>query len=139
MFSLRPVLLISLVLIIITCASCSPQLTKIIPPVLKPTSSPCCLPQSPRAITLAPKPIASSCGTFPSGKPMPVGNIPGWRQVFADDFNGTTLNTSNWYPYSGQPGGGFRPGGGTPHPCRKETACLLSRVTKTLLPNQVYL
>ena len=36
---------------------------------------------------------------------MPVGNIPGWRQVFADDFNGTTLNTSNWYPYSGQPGG----------------------------------
>jgi beta-glucanase (GH16 family) len=36
---------------------------------------------------------------------MPAGDIPGWHQVFADDFNGTTLNTSNWYPYSGQPGG----------------------------------
>ncbi len=36
---------------------------------------------------------------------MPVGDIPGWRQVFADDFNGAALNTSNWHPYSGQPGG----------------------------------
>ena len=37
---------------------------------------------------------------------MPVGNIPGWRQVLADDFNGSSLNTSNWYPYaSSQPGG----------------------------------
>ncbi len=50
---------------------------------------------------------------------MPVGNIPGWRQVFADDFNGTTLNTSNWYPYSGQPGGGFgRVGGSLTRGCR---------------------
>src|SRR5207245_2889251 len=23
----------------------------------------------------------------PSGEPMPVGDIPGWHQVFADDFN----------------------------------------------------
>jgi beta-glucanase (GH16 family) len=36
---------------------------------------------------------------------MPIGDIPGWHQVFADDFNGTTLNASNWGPYSGQPGG----------------------------------
>jgi beta-glucanase (GH16 family) len=36
---------------------------------------------------------------------MPVGDIAGWHHVFADDFNGTTLNTSNWGPYSGQPGG----------------------------------
>ena len=36
---------------------------------------------------------------------MPVGDIPGWHQVFADHFNGTTLNASNWYAYSGQPSG----------------------------------
>ncbi len=35
---------------------------------------------------------------------MPIGDIPGWHQVFADDFNGTTLNTSHWGAYSGQPG-----------------------------------
>jgi beta-glucanase (GH16 family) len=46
-----------------------------------------------------------SCATSPSGQAMPVGDIPGWHQVFADDFKGTTLNTSNWGPYSGQPGG----------------------------------
>ena len=45
------------------------------------------------------------CATSPSGQAMPIGDIPGWHQVFADDFNGTTLNTSNWGPYSGQPGG----------------------------------
>ena len=45
------------------------------------------------------------CATSPSGQAMPVGDIPGWHQVFADDFSGTTLNTSNWGPYSGQPGG----------------------------------
>ena len=26
-------------------------------------------------------------GTSPSGEPMPVGDIPGWHQIFADDFN----------------------------------------------------
>ncbi len=36
---------------------------------------------------------------------MPSGDIPGWHQVFADDFNGTTLDTSNWGAYYGQPGG----------------------------------
>ena len=36
---------------------------------------------------------------------MPSGDIAGWHQVFADDFNGTTLNASNWGAYSGQPGG----------------------------------
>lgn len=38
-------------------------------------------------------------------KPMPVGDIPGWRQVFADDFNGRTLDNSKWRLYWGQPGG----------------------------------
>ncbi len=85
MFPFRPVLLICLILIIMICISCSPQLT--------------------RTITRDAKPTSSSCGTLPSGQAMPLGDIPGWHQVFADDFSGTTLNTSNWYPYSGQPGG----------------------------------
>lgn len=85
MFSLRPVFLIRLTLIVMICISCSPQI--------------------PGTITGAAKPTASSCGTSPSGKPMPVGDIVGWHQVFTDDFTGTRLNTSNWDPYSGQPGG----------------------------------
>ncbi len=46
-----------------------------------------------------------SCQASSSGQSMPTGDIPGWHQVFADDFNSTKLNTSNWYPYSGQPSG----------------------------------
>ena len=38
-------------------------------------------------------------------EPMPVGNIPGWRQVFTDDFNGRTLDSSKWRLYWGKPGG----------------------------------
>ena len=99
MFPFRPVLLICLILIIMICISCSPQLT--------------------RTITRDAKPTSSSCGTLPSGQAMPLGDIPGWHQVFADDFSGTTLNTSNWYPYSGQPGGGFgRVGGSLTRGCR---------------------
>ena len=40
---------------------------------------------------------------------MPTGDIPGWHQVFADNFTGTTLDRSKWRVYSGQPGGD--PGG----------------------------
>jgi beta-glucanase (GH16 family) len=40
---------------------------------------------------------------------MPVGDLPGWTQVFADDFDGTSLDMSKWYLYYGQPGGD--PGG----------------------------
>ncbi|HEV7194824.1 MAG TPA: glycoside hydrolase family 16 protein [Pedococcus sp.] len=40
---------------------------------------------------------------------MPAGDVPGWHQVFADDFNGTSLDASKWNRYSGQPGGD--PGG----------------------------
>ncbi len=36
---------------------------------------------------------------------MPVGDPPGWHQVFADDFSGLALNTNLWRTYSGQPGG----------------------------------
>lgn len=45
----------------------------------------------------------------PSGEAMPIGNLPGWTQVFTDDFRGSFLNRSAWGPYSGMPGGD--PGG----------------------------
>lgn len=41
--------------------------------------------------------------------PMPTGDPPGWHRVFADDFNGSTLDPNLWRKYSGQPGGD--PGG----------------------------
>jgi beta-glucanase (GH16 family) len=47
-------------------------------------------------------------GASPSGVPMPTGNIPGWKQTFADDFTSGNLE-DRWYNYNGQPGGD--PGG----------------------------
>jgi hypothetical protein len=41
----------------------------------------------------------------PSGVAMPVGNKPGWKQVFKDDFKGTELD-SKWDKYNGVVGGG---------------------------------
>jgi beta-glucanase (GH16 family) len=58
---------------------------------------------APAAGTIA----ASAAG--PSGVRMPVGDLPGWHQVFADDFTGSTLNTGLWRLYWGEPGGD--PGG----------------------------
>jgi beta-glucanase (GH16 family) len=43
----------------------------------------------------------------PSGVVMPVGDLPGWHQTFADDFTGGL--DSHWGAYTGQPGGD--PGG----------------------------
>jgi hypothetical protein len=56
-----------------------------------------------------PTPSPSSLAADPSGVPIPTGNIPGWREVFSDDFTGSSLNQRDWGPYSGQPGGD--PGG----------------------------
>ena len=36
---------------------------------------------------------------------MPTGAIPGWREVFSDDFPGRSLNRSKWRLYYGMPGG----------------------------------
>ena len=36
---------------------------------------------------------------------MPAGDITGWKQVFSDDFDGSSLDTVKWSAYSGQPGG----------------------------------
>lgn len=45
-----------------------------------------------------------SSRTWVSGEPMPVGDLPGWRQTFFDDFNRDELGES-WGPYNGSPGG----------------------------------
>jgi hypothetical protein len=42
--------------------------------------------------------------TWVSGAPMPVGDLAGWQQIFADDFNRDEPG-ENWGPYSGTPGG----------------------------------
>jgi beta-glucanase (GH16 family) len=49
---------------------------------------------------------ASASG--PSGVAMPTGNPRGWREVFSDDFTGSSLDWQ-WTAYWGQPGGD--PGG----------------------------
>jgi hypothetical protein len=44
---------------------------------------------------------------LPAGKPlgaMPVGSLPGWRQVLAEDFTGPRL-PAGWVRYAGRPGG----------------------------------
>lgn len=53
-------------------------------------------------------PTAAAPGANPSGVRMPVGDLPGWRQIFTDDFSGTALD-SGWFAYEGQPDGD--PGG----------------------------
>ncbi len=41
---------------------------------------------------------------FVSGEPMPSGDLPGWEQIFSDDFNEPELSDS-WGKYRGTPGG----------------------------------
>ena len=41
--------------------------------------------ESPRSGTTAPLLLVETTRS-PSGKPMPVGDLPGWRQIFTDDF-----------------------------------------------------
>lgn len=58
--------------------------------------------------------LCPACGALPlpqspSGVPMPTGDLPGWRQVFTDDFTGSAIDERKWGLYEGQPAGG--PGG----------------------------
>jgi beta-glucanase (GH16 family) len=54
------------------------------------------------------RPTAAARTAAPSGVAMPVGDLPGWHQTFADDFT-TTDPTKRWFVYQGAPGGD--PGG----------------------------
>ena len=49
-------------------------------------------------------PAAPSTTASGASAPVPTGNVAGWRQVFSDGFDGSTLG-SQWRTYSGQPGG----------------------------------
>ena len=60
------------------------------------------------AAAATPATVATHTGSGPSGVPMPTGNITGWKQTFAEDFNSGNLS-DRWYMYEGQPGGD--PGG----------------------------
>jgi beta-glucanase (GH16 family) len=67
-----------------------------------------------KAVKTAPAAPAVQAAESPSGEAMPVGNIPGWRQVFSDDFSGSSLDLSKWFSYApsqpgGDPGGWFEP------------------------------
>jgi hypothetical protein len=59
-----------------------------------------------RAMTMARQPAATLAD--PSGQPMPVGDIPGWHQIFTDDFTTAvplgkfpSAVSSKWTAYSG--------------------------------------
>ena len=63
----------------------------------------------PAGLTLCPACEAPPLPQGPSGAPMPAGDLPGWRRVFADDFTGTAIDQRRWGLYEGQPAGD--PGG----------------------------
>jgi Glycosyl hydrolases family 16 len=61
-------------------------------------------PSAPAADTAAPAPATAAAG--PSGQPMPVGDLPGWHQIFAEDFTTnaalgsfTSVYGSRWSVY----------------------------------------
>ncbi len=93
-----------------TPASQSPTQTAT-PATQSPAPSPTPTPaKATPAATKAPTAAATApAGSGPSGEAMPTGDLPGWKLVFSDDFNGTALNMRAWGTYSGQPGGD--PGG----------------------------
>ena len=43
-----------------------------------------------------PAPVANPTPSTPSGQPMPVGDLPGWHQIFSDDF--TTPQAAGTFP-----------------------------------------
>jgi beta-glucanase (GH16 family) len=54
------------------------------------------------ALGAAPRPAEASDTTLANTgrKPMPIGDLRGWRQVFSADFNGSSLSGEKWYePY----------------------------------------
>ncbi|WP_117210883.1 glycoside hydrolase family 16 protein [Allorhizocola rhizosphaerae] len=67
-------------------------------------------PQTSGGNIAAPSVVATGSGEptgHVSGLPMPRGDLPGWKQTFADDFTGPVK--TNWGIYDGQPDGD--PGG----------------------------
>lgn len=57
-----------------------------------------------------PVPVPDPGPTYPSGEPMPTGNLPGWNQVFTDDFTKDVAMggfpgpyAAKWMSYNGFP------------------------------------
>ncbi|MCZ2803709.1 glycoside hydrolase family 16 protein [Modestobacter sp. VKM Ac-2983] len=70
------------------------------PPPPAPETAPAGPAQAPASTPVATAPAATTGG----GTAAPKGDLAGWRQVFVDEFNGSSLG-SQWKLYSGQPGG----------------------------------
>ena len=60
---------------------------------------------------------------------MPRGDLPGWHQVFADDFSSSSLGSA-WGAYSGEPGGDPA-GRWSPSHVVVSNGCSTSRATRT--------
>jgi hypothetical protein len=92
-------------------------------PTASPTTSPAASPAATPAAAVAPTAVApttDAAATAPSVAPsiaptaapapvapttgLPVGDLPGWHQVLAENFSGSTL-PSGWGAYEGHPGG----------------------------------
>jgi beta-glucanase (GH16 family) len=76
-----------------------PSPTTTTTPVASTTTTTVAQPATPT--TLAPSVVSAD----PSGEAMPIGNLPGWNEVFSDDFNEAALDPSKWLTYWGVPGG----------------------------------
>lgn len=66
----------------------------------------CTIPTNNPTGRLGAAPASDVCGEseIPGEIPVPVGDLPGWTQIFTDDFDRCELG-SKWSSYSGQPGG----------------------------------
>jgi hypothetical protein len=87
----------------------SPTGTPTVTPSASPTASATPTPTLLPTPSATPRTSPPSPPAGPSGVAMPLGDLPGWKRVFSDDFNGTALNAAAWGTYTGQPGGD--PGG----------------------------
>ena len=47
--------------------------------------------------------LVASDSPYPSGEAPPPATLPGWKQIFVDDFTGPALR-QEWGPYEGSPG-----------------------------------
>ncbi|MGW6692157.1 glycoside hydrolase family 16 protein [Rhodococcus sp. NPDC054953] len=91
----RPLRVVAAALAVATCAACT------IPTDDTATSSPEA-PDGPGNAVVAE--VDCGQGQIPGGTPVPVGDLPGWKQIFTDEFDRCELGRQ-WSTYSGQPGG----------------------------------
>jgi beta-glucanase (GH16 family) len=64
-----------------------------------------CKPHGESTRSPAVPPAADTAGRTPSKAKMPVGDLPRWKQVLAENFAGRRLDPARWQRYRGVPGG----------------------------------